>query len=928
MPDLHSAEDVFYSRYDWCLNPIPSVQELLHRFAQEINDYPTFEGWQREECQINLYLFACAIACTVDDYFSLRLLDLSPLYSCLPRLLLLLRAAEWLLNTGRWLLTMIVDWRVWQWRKQWNSCLEQLCSLLIAETEFRRVTPSAPTNFRLPKRLLKWRMRLPEAFRGQDFTHHDVISLIRRFCASSTNKDKPIVIVGLRTAGAYFAPLMALYLKRSNWLRVAWFSIRPKNGISVWEQWQLRFAARHDARVLVVDDYPATGKTLRLTLQILQKAKIKPERISVLAPTHAAETRWMELAGIKEGMTVFTVRPTELYKAELLKPKAVESWCAEYFASSGSTGFRVIDDDRINRLNARLAEHSKQGHHVREKRVFAIELSDRYGRATRKEIFFKSAGWGWLGYHAYIAGRRLDGFVPQLIGLRNGLLVTAWIDETRKGEPCSSGAMVNVVASYVAARRRRLPLIGDCRHEKRTYRWSGVDEIVTILRAAYGPFLGRLKAAALRKQVYAYLSSTPTLIDGRMRSQEWLRTPTAVFKADFEHHNFGGAELDIADPAYDLAAAVFEFQWNRESEEQLLATYMRMSGDRTAADRMIIYKILYASMAMRHAEGRVMAGKEAQKHNDLFHYARNFLIYSMNRFCADMIKQPTLTGWSHSIFFMDPDGIFDQELLGFPHATQSGLESLALLQSNGYSVVLNTGRSVEHVRNYCATYGIAGGIAEFGGVLVDKAGNKELPLVDATGARQLEKCRDAIRAFPGVFVDPGYRYSIRAYRYNGSSTAGLTEEEIRKVLQAPEFDRLSCISRKSGTHVVQKQTGRGPAVRFVKRYLGSNARLAAIGDSAEDIAMLEACDYAYATSGCSQVVRQFAKKGGCHVLKQYRQAALLEATHHRLRSDGFVLSKSSMPSSRLHSGHLIQKLLEAADRRPSQLLAGLISWTL
>jgi len=151
---------------------------------------------------------------------------------------------------------------------------------------------------------------------------------------------------------------------------------------------------------------------------------------------------------------------------------------------------------------------------TREKRVFAIELSDRYGRATRKEIFFKSAGWGWLGYHAYIAGRRLDGFVPELIGLRNGLLVTAWIDET-----------------------------------------------------------------------------------------------------DFEHHNFGGAELDIADPAYDLAPAVFEFQWNRESEEQLLATYMRMSGDRTAADRMIIYKILYASMAMRHAEGRVLTGNSSRLHS-------------------------------------------------------------------------------------------------------------------------------------------------------------------------------------------------------------------------------------------------------------------------------------------------------------------------
>src|SRR5437764_1228184 len=83
---------------------------------------------------------------------------------------------------------------------------------------------------------------------------------------------------GLRTAGSYFAPLMTVYLKRLNWSRVSWFSIRPKSGISLWERWQLRWAARRHARVLVVDDYPATGQTLRLTLRILQESKIKPEQ--------------------------------------------------------------------------------------------------------------------------------------------------------------------------------------------------------------------------------------------------------------------------------------------------------------------------------------------------------------------------------------------------------------------------------------------------------------------------------------------------------------------------------------------------------------------------------------------------------------------------------------------------------------------------
>src|SRR5207248_4170436 len=132
----------------------------------------------------------------------------------------------------------------------------------------------------------------------------------------------------------------------------------------------------------------------------------------------------MELAGIKDRIRTFTLKPSELYKTALLQPGAVEQWCAQYFTSpesTNTTAFRVITDTRIDEINARLAEHSKDGHHVREKRVFAVELCDSNGSRSTRKIFLKSVGWGWLGYHAYIAGKRLDGFVPRLIGLRNGL---------------------------------------------------------------------------------------------------------------------------------------------------------------------------------------------------------------------------------------------------------------------------------------------------------------------------------------------------------------------------------------------------------------------------------------------------------------------------------------------------------------------------
>jgi hydroxymethylpyrimidine pyrophosphatase-like HAD family hydrolase len=922
------GEERFYSRYDWCLNPILSIRQLLAHLNEELDGYRVSEGWQREECRINLYLFACAIVCTIDDYFNQRLLNLSLLRSRAARLDFLLAATEWVLNTPVWLLKIVANWRAWRWRKRLNSGLHEICDLLIAGGE-SRMTSSTFARVRLPERLLNHKMRLPEAFRAQDFTHQDVISLARRFCASSEPNGAPVTIVGLGAGGAYFAPLIAAYLKRSKWEQVSWFSIRPESGMSIWETWRLWKLRRRNTRVVLAEDYPGTGAALRLTVQILQQVRIRTEQISILAPTHAAQPDWIRLAGIPEKVRVFTIYPAELYKSALLQPESVESWYAEYFStdSTASTRFRVIDDTSIEELNRKMAAHSEDGHHVREKRFFAVELGRSNGASLTRKIFVKSTGWGWLGYHAYIAGKRLDGFVPRIIGLRNGLLITEWIDDTgKKPNAVLHEHMVDVLASYVAARSRNLRLPGDCRLDSRAYRWTGLDEIVTILRHAYSPYIRQFKSPGLRKQLYKHVTSMPTLIDGRMRPEEWLQTSTAIYKADFEHHNFGCAELNVADPAYDLASAIFEFRLTKQCEEQLLRNYVRISGDCRLSERIIIYKILYASMAMRQAVTRILDGKEPQKNNGLYQYARDFLVYSMNEFCAGWTGQRKPPAWSDSLFFVDLDGVFDQELLGFPHATESGLQALMLLQSNGYSVVLNTGRSVQHIRQYCKAYGIPGGIAEFGSVFVDAVQKNEVPLIDeAAAARQLAKCREAIRTLPGVFVDPGYEHAIRAYRYKGQSTAGLSVDEIRALLETEQFGRLTYISREADSYIVQNGTGKGAGVTFVNRYLNNDAPTAAIGDSEQDIPMLEVSDYPYAPANCSLAVREFAKTARCHVLKEYYQAGFLAAVQHRLKNDGISepLCKLDPMPDRLAG--LMQTLLRVADRpRSLHRLADLI----
>jgi hypothetical protein len=72
------SEHQFYAQYDWCINPVLSLSDLFKRLREELERCGRLDvTWQREECKINLYLFVCAIACTVDDYLALPPKNLS-----------------------------------------------------------------------------------------------------------------------------------------------------------------------------------------------------------------------------------------------------------------------------------------------------------------------------------------------------------------------------------------------------------------------------------------------------------------------------------------------------------------------------------------------------------------------------------------------------------------------------------------------------------------------------------------------------------------------------------------------------------------------------------------------------------------------------------------------------------------------------------
>jgi len=953
------SESQFYSFYRWCLNPILTLHQLFERLNEELKRYASFGvGWQQEEGRINLFLFVCAIACTVDDYLAWRPWSLSSAASQFPRFRFVVLLIEKLLNFPNSFLGLFRDRSIIRWRNAWDESINHVSTILVNQLE---TTDDEWVNFKmqlleqlnavLPERLLKRRMKLPEGFRCQDLTHHDVFTLTQKFLASEPDKNRTLLVIGIRTAGSYFAPLVKSYVETLGWNQVSFIAIRPKQGLSRREKKMVRAVLRKEPLVLLIDDNPNTGKTFRLTLTLLKRFGVSAKNITILAPRHPVRPDWTLPEETKQGVTIILLDPPEYHKENLLHPNSVESLLREYSLVRGRTDFKMRETSQVDQINSFLHAHYVDGFHVRLKRVFEIEIrptsitSEANVNSVVKRIFAKSVGWGWLGYHAYVAGTRLSGFVPPLIGLRNGFLFTEWLEngkDKRVGD-CEAleGKTVKTIASYVSRRAQDLRLDEDPCFENPEYGWTGWDEIINILRGMYGPYIGRLKASVLRQSLRKYVSPIPTLVDGRMNHGDWIETRSGLFKVDFEQHNFGGAELYIVDPAYDLAVAIFEFNISEYTEQKLLQTYIRETGDQTIGDRIFIYKLLHGIRTMKIAANMIARDSshpKSQYWNLNYLKARNFLTHQMHKFCSNLTIKPLRTEWHKNLLFLDLDGVFDRELYNlpsFPHTTISGLKALVTLQSHEFSVVPNTGRSVEHVRKYCQTYGLPGGIAEYGSVFLDAVGQYETSLINAKAAKQLVLCREAVRKIPGVFIDPGYHYSIRLYRYKGQRTRGLSENEVQELLDRNQCTSLTYIHRLDDTYIVQKGVDKGAGLFMVKKYRGCmDNPVAAIGDSEEDLPMLEAAEFGYATANCSDKVRRSANTASFRITdKPYQQGLLAVAKdlvcNQRSKKRTAVMKKkwdSGIAFKFEDSSDIMQALLQVADRSRFQHLVKVLHW--
>src|SRR5215471_10209360 len=458
------SELTFYGEHAWCLNAFPTVNEAVNRLSQEIEALSGSQpGWQRSELEVNVVFLACAISEVVDDFLGGPRYDFSRVTSVFRAAGSGVRQVNRAVRLSRKVHTALYR-DLQRWRDRWESAVFGGTRALASyeplsaswTTDLRRLLRTA-----LPASLRRSHIRVPAAFRSQDLTHLDAFRLGDRFSNAFPDRDRPVLVVGLRTAGSYFAPLLRGFLEARGY-QASTITLRPKRGVGIRERAALEMAAKQGALAAVIDEPVYSGSTVAKGVDCLREAGFRLADVAGLFPTHPNVPDWKTATGTHtlSEITVITLDPEGWYKQQVLRESA-PARIREYYALSGLDA-RVVASEKADCLTAELENALEPGMHWRLKRVYEVQIHNGSLPDETRYVLAKSAGWGWLGYHAFLAGTRLTDFVPPVLGLRDGIVYMEWLCARAGFDAGTDRArLVETAGAYVAARRRILGLSQD-----------------------------------------------------------------------------------------------------------------------------------------------------------------------------------------------------------------------------------------------------------------------------------------------------------------------------------------------------------------------------------------------------------------------------------------------------------------------------------
>jgi hypothetical protein len=229
--------------------------------------------------------------------------------------------------------------------------------------------------------------------------------------------------------------------------------------------------------------------------------------------------------------------------------------------------------------------------------------------------------------------------------------------------------------------------------------------------------------------------------------------------------------------------------------------------------------------------------------------------------------------------------------------------------------VVVTGRSLAEVRERCAAYGLAGGVAEYGSAVYEHAAGVAHSLLSGDERADLDALRAVLSEMPEVHLDADYEHSIRAFRLGSGRRLGLEEATIARAVAVAAPGRLRAIAARSQTDFVAARIDKGVGLRALASRLGGAEIALAVGDGDADLPMLALAARPAAPANADAAVRASAAARAGRIRFAHRPygAGLLEAVAGHLGHDPRRCGTCAPPRPESEDAALLLAVLGALD---------------
>ena len=703
-----------------------------------------------------------------------------------------------------------------------------------------------------PAPLLGEILRIPSCFRSFDQQPADLQRIACEFTQRWPDRRRPLLVVGIRTSGSYLAPLYGSIFKALGFLSVRTLTMRPGRRLYQHERARLDAAAKSGGMALIADDPPVSGGTLAEAARDLEMAGISARSIVML----------LQLFGSHESIPPLLRR----YECVALPWRDWAVHTALAAEQVGTTMAGLFGPNCIVSTVERIDLPSSQPVRAHVHALYHIQIVDPGSGASREQdVYVTGVGLGYFGDHTLAVAQAMSSFVPEVYGVNAGLSYRLWVPEERRLLLDTSDrqhAAAEAVGDYVRMRHRALQVDSDVSLGL-TDRLPVWEAASNLLSQTFGRAWAPARIAGVDSIVRRLLQTREhSIVDGSMTASSWFAAednPRRLLKVDFDERAFSNRDLACFDPAYDLAsmAASFDLYWSGQKRpDPVLPRLLReagedLSGEPIRPERWLLYQLVHLWSVRRCKADQTPAVLRAS--------ARAMQRYFAETYFA-RVPEPT----AGPLCAIDIDGVLECSPLGFPCLTPASAATLRALILHRYRPILATGRSLEEVRERCAAYRLAGGVAEYGAVIYNHASGAVRDLRSAGEREDLGKLRMALGAQTGTYLDGDHQYSIRAYRLDTAGRkCGLSPEMAADMLRRVGVNgRVRAIAGQAQTDFMVAGVDKGTGLQSLAAELdasggdGRGKLLAmAVGDTVSDLAMFALANLALAPASADAQVR-------------------------------------------------------------------------